>query len=129
MTKELVETGVSVLVALVFLAVAFAARREATKIRKTADEVSDAVNHRHLTGTPRLYDLSLELREEMRELRAQVTILAAWREKWRHMDPSIADGEHLSEKLDDIGSRISRVEHKLDDHVAWEMSHPATERK
>ena len=38
---------------------AYAAHREGKRSKASIDEINDAVNHRHSTGTPRLYDMVL----------------------------------------------------------------------
>jgi hypothetical protein len=119
--KETLELLVATVAGAIAIVIAAMAKMEARALRQVSNEVSDAVNHRHVSGTPRLYDLVLKLDEKVSEL-------AAWREKWRDLDPSIRDGEHLSEKIDRIERDISAIREKLNDHIEWEMRHPATQR-
>jgi len=44
------------------------AQVQATLANDQATQANDAVNHRHETGTPRLYDLALENRQSVNEL-------------------------------------------------------------
>ena len=121
MGKETAELIVAAVVGAIAIVIAAVARAEARALRRVSNEVSDAVNHRHLTGTPRLYDLVLKLDEKVDEL-------TAWREKWRGLDPSIRDGEHLSDKIDRIERDIAGLRVEIRQHVAWEEKNPATSR-
>ena len=47
----------------------------ARKARDQAREVNDAVNHTHKTGTPRIYDMVREVRDEVRGLGDRVAKL------------------------------------------------------
>ena len=96
--------------------------RHIKRTMKAAEEVSDAVNHTHKNGGKRIYDVVLELSQEVREL-------TAWREKWRDLDPDIRDGHSLSDKIDGLERNVHSLRTELRDHVEWEMRHPATDRK
>lgn len=89
----------------------------AFKANKNAKESNDAVNHRHLQGTPRLYDIVLELQ--------------GWMQQWRDLPLHLNNGHKLGEKIDDLQVQISILDRRVKDHVHWEESvkyheqHPA----
>lgn len=74
--------------------------------KRHASEVSDAVNHRHQTGTPRLYDLALENH-------AKVDELVEWK---RGYDGGPLDsGDKVDEFTTDVLCRLDNLERACDD--------------
>jgi hypothetical protein len=83
------------------------------KHRKTLDEISDAVNHRHrkAAGSPALYDAVLELVE--------------WRRRWDDLPVGMDDSAGLAERFTRIDTALRQnvVEHDQIIHMIEER-HP-----
>jgi hypothetical protein len=61
-------TGVAAVMASVGAIISARNNKHSKTAAKQSTQANDAVNHRHVTGTPRLYDLALENRERAKEL-------------------------------------------------------------
>ena len=61
-------TGVAAVMASVGAIISARNTKHSKTAAKQSTQANDAVNHRHVTGTPRLYDLALENRAHTSEL-------------------------------------------------------------
>lgn len=129
MSNEVTVAVVGLVSAVVLAIIGLLTKQHAKAAQKAAEESSDAVNHRHLTGTPRLYDVMLDVSQK-------VDYLMRWREEWQGLPASISDGDGLANKLakldegqSDIRQDVRALREELRQHVEWEMRHPATGRK
>jgi hypothetical protein len=128
MSNELAVATIGLISAVVLAVIGLLTKQHAKAAQKAAEDSSDAVNHRHLNGTPRLYDIVLDVSQK-------VDYLMRWREEWQSLPSNIADGDGLSHKLekleagqDRIRDDVNDLRAELRDHVEWEMKHPATGR-
>ncbi len=76
------------------------------RANKNAKESNDAVNHRHLGGTPRLYDLILDLK--------------AWADRWDTLPSHINSAEKLADYLETQEHRLQALHDDFREHDAWE---------
>jgi len=83
--------------------------------KRNAEQANDAVNHRHRTGSPRLYDQVLTLGERLGEIRASLRSVEAWKNDY--MGGPLDTGPKVVEfvrtmhtNLNDVHDRLKRIE-------------------
>jgi len=103
----------------------YAGKRFAATAALQSTEANDAVNHRHSTGSPRLFDQVLAIGEHLGEVRSDIKGVIAWKNGYEggpldqgHKVESFVDDvrmgfRQISVKLDDVGARLDRVEDEL----------------
>jgi hypothetical protein len=78
---------------------AFLGARHAKEGMKQATQANDAVNHAHVNGQDRLFDMVVETREQVREVNA-------WKERWDGLPEQLSSATALTTHFEVIEDRI-----------------------
>jgi hypothetical protein len=104
-------------------------KAHAKAAQSAAEDINDAVNHRHVHGRPRIAD-------EVADIGERVRALDAWRKRWDDLPPTLADGDGLAHAISKLQSSMNELHgevltarRELKEHVEWEMKHPAETRR
>jgi len=107
----LITAVATIAVATVGAIAALGARASGRRTETTAASIDDAVNHRHITNSPRLFDLVRTNAEHVETLIAELEALAVL------MQTHIAENERAHKAL---GKELSEQTKRLTDHATWE---------
>lgn len=87
--------------------------------------INDAVNHTHVTGTPRIYDIVEEIAGKVRLIEHATTDLVKWQNGY---DGSpFTDTKAIQEFVDSVETRFDQLDTAIKSHVEWEERTKYTE--
>ena len=80
--------------------------------KKHAQETNDAVNHRHQNGTPRVYDMLLDVFNHVGDIREKVGELHVWQKSYQ--GGPLDTGAKVIEFVNETEERFTKIHGKLD---------------
>ncbi|NNE47549.1 MAG: hypothetical protein HKN37_12920 [Rhodothermales bacterium] len=105
-----VTAGFASLTGIVTAVIGFLTHRQAKEGKEQATQANDAVNHRH-AGQPRIFDMVINVKDEMSELRTDQSSLAD------HLETATL---HASDERGKIRKDVAGLEAAIHAHVEWE---------
>ena len=83
-------------------------------------QINDAINHTHVTGNPRIYDIVQEIANQVKIIEHATSGLIEWQASY---DGSpFTDAQAIHTFVNDVERRFDELNEAIKSHVEWEES-------